>query len=121
MSSGHYTAFARNRLDQKWYLFNDSSCTPIEGDPREHIVTQAAYVLFYERINKDGNTGNGAAASASSSTSTAASAALSMGNGDRVAAQQPTSASVTQEQQQQQPSRTFIRLASGSGESFAMK
>ena len=43
---GHYTAYARSRLDGKWYLFNDSSVTPAKSP-----VTENAYILFY--IRKD--------------------------------------------------------------------
>lgn len=47
LNGGHYTAFARNKLDGKWYLFNDSKCTRVEeGD----VKTNSAYMLFYERI-----------------------------------------------------------------------
>jgi hypothetical protein len=48
LGGGHYTAYAKNYLEQKWYTFNDSSVYPV-GD--ENIVTSSAYVLFYRRRN----------------------------------------------------------------------
>lgn len=56
LGSGHYTAFARNRHDSQWYLFNDSASTQIDQDSLvEHIVTNAAYVLCYERVYDEGS------------------------------------------------------------------
>ncbi|GER26996.1 ubiquitin carboxyl-terminal hydrolase [Striga asiatica] len=46
MGGGHYTAFAKHRLD-RWYEFDDRHVSPITD---EQIKTQAAYVLFYKRI-----------------------------------------------------------------------
>ncbi|CAG9325083.1 unnamed protein product [Blepharisma stoltei] len=43
--SGHYTAYAKNRYNQRWYNFDDSSVS-IVSNP-ESIVTSSAYVLFY--------------------------------------------------------------------------
>lgn len=45
MHFGHYTAFAKN--NGKWYCYDDSTVTKVD-DPRS-VVTQAAYVVFYER------------------------------------------------------------------------
>merc|ERR1712226_521232 len=46
MGGGHYTAYAKNKDDGRWYHFDDSSVTPMgEGT----VVTKAAYVLFYQR------------------------------------------------------------------------
>mgnify|MGYP000125428299 CR=1 FL=1 len=47
MHFGHYTAYAKN--NGKWYCYDDSTVTPI-SDPK-NIVTEAAYVLFYERVD----------------------------------------------------------------------
>lgn len=44
---GHYKAYARNKIDGKWYCFNDNSCAGIEAKKIKDIQ---AYVLFYERI-----------------------------------------------------------------------
>merc|ERR1712211_35158 len=46
MGGGHYTAYAKNKDDGRWYHFDDSSVTPISESA---IVTKAAYVLFYQR------------------------------------------------------------------------
>jgi len=47
MGSGHYTGYAKNPTDQKWYLFDDSVVT---GPVEEKVVkSKSAYVLFYRR------------------------------------------------------------------------
>ncbi|NXE64439.1 UBP4 hydrolase, partial [Calcarius ornatus] len=48
MGVGHYTAYAKNKVNDKWYYFDDSSVSVASED---QIVTKAAYVLFYERRN----------------------------------------------------------------------
>jgi ubiquitin C-terminal hydrolase len=47
MGFGHYTAFAKNPLDNTWYDFDDSHVTEI-SDPNK-VITEAAYNLFYKR------------------------------------------------------------------------
>lgn len=42
--AGHYTAYAKNLIDKKWYNLDDSSVGPVD-----RIQTPAAYVLFYHR------------------------------------------------------------------------
>jgi len=51
LGGGHYTAYAKNPLKNKWYDFNDSSVSL--QDPSE-LVTSAGYLLFYKRreVNK---------------------------------------------------------------------
>ena len=44
---GHYTASCLNR--NKWYTFNDEIVSSLKEDK---IVTDSAYVLFYQRINQ---------------------------------------------------------------------
>jgi ubiquitin carboxyl-terminal hydrolase 4/11/15 len=46
MGGGHYTAYAKNKDDGRWYYFDDSSVTALSEDA---VVTKAAYVLFYQR------------------------------------------------------------------------
>eukprot|EP01103_Thecamoeba_quadrilineata_P015501 TRINITY_DN4926_c0_g1_i1.p1 TRINITY_DN4926_c0_g1~~TRINITY_DN4926_c0_g1_i1.p1 ORF type:complete len:741 (-),score=121.36 TRINITY_DN4926_c0_g1_i1:40-2112(-) len=46
---GHYTCFGRNWENDKWYSFNDTICEEIND--LESLVTSAAYVLFYERVD----------------------------------------------------------------------
>lgn len=47
---GHYTAFALHPKDNSWYCFDDSSVNMVSED---QIVTAAAYILFYERIENE--------------------------------------------------------------------
>jgi len=47
LGGGHYTAYAKNILDNKWYNLDDSSVSPL-GNPNA-VRTPAAYVLFYKR------------------------------------------------------------------------
>ncbi|KAJ8245506.1 hypothetical protein GJAV_G00271450 [Gymnothorax javanicus] len=54
MGGGHYTAFAKNKDDDKWYYFDDSSVSPANED---QIVSKAAYVLFYQRRDTVRGTG----------------------------------------------------------------
>nr|XP_058960785.1 ubiquitin carboxyl-terminal hydrolase 4-like isoform X1 [Pocillopora verrucosa] len=46
MGGGHYTAYAKNCKDSKWYSFDDSSVSPVN---QEQVTSKAAYVLFYQR------------------------------------------------------------------------
>lgn len=50
MNGGHYTAMCKNFNDSKWYEFNDSRVEEIE---EEKLVSEAAYVLFYKRIENN--------------------------------------------------------------------
>uniref|UniRef100_A0A4W5KBA3 Ubiquitin carboxyl-terminal hydrolase n=1 Tax=Hucho hucho TaxID=62062 RepID=A0A4W5KBA3_9TELE len=54
MGGGHYTAYAKNKDDDKWYNFDDSSVSPANKD---QIVSKAAYVLFYQRQDTVNGTG----------------------------------------------------------------
>lgn len=50
LSGGHYIAYAKNRVDNNWYCFNDNQCTKVsESD----IHSDSAYVLFYRRVKRD--------------------------------------------------------------------
>jgi len=42
---GHYTAFAKNPLNNEWYNFDDSRCSQVNS--RSQIVSSSAYSLFY--------------------------------------------------------------------------
>ncbi|KAI1338019.1 hypothetical protein F5Y15DRAFT_407897 [Xylariaceae sp. FL0016] len=46
LGGGHYTAFAKNFVDDQWYSFNDSS---VSKTSPERIVDTSAYLLFYRR------------------------------------------------------------------------
>uniref|UniRef100_A0A8C2KXT7 Ubiquitin carboxyl-terminal hydrolase n=1 Tax=Cyprinus carpio TaxID=7962 RepID=A0A8C2KXT7_CYPCA len=50
MGGGHYTAYGKNKVDGKWYYFDDSS---VSSATEDQIVTKAAYVLFYQRRDAD--------------------------------------------------------------------
>ena len=47
LTYGHYTAFCKNSLNEKWYEYNDSSVCEISDLSR--IVSSNAYVLFYRQ------------------------------------------------------------------------
>jgi ubiquitin carboxyl-terminal hydrolase 4/11/15 len=49
ISIGHYTAYAKNLVDDKWYNLDDSSVSQVQP---ERAITQAAYVLFYRRRSR---------------------------------------------------------------------
>ncbi|KAJ2850492.1 hypothetical protein IWW36_001872 [Coemansia brasiliensis] len=53
MGGGHYTAYARNPEDGKWYNFDDSHVSPV-SDP-ESVKTAAAYMLFYRLRSSTGD------------------------------------------------------------------
>lgn len=46
LGGGHYTAYAKNYKNGKWYKFDDSSVSEVE---ESRVVTSSAYVLFYRR------------------------------------------------------------------------
>ncbi|XP_032361034.1 ubiquitin carboxyl-terminal hydrolase 15 isoform X2 [Etheostoma spectabile] len=54
MGGGHYTAYAKNKDDGKWYNYDDSSVSPANED---QIVSKAGYVLFYQRQDTVKGTG----------------------------------------------------------------
>ncbi|XP_060948337.1 ubiquitin carboxyl-terminal hydrolase 15-like isoform X2 [Limanda limanda] len=54
MGGGHYTAYAKNKDDGKWYNFDDGSASPANDD---QIVSKAGYVLFYQRQDTVKGTG----------------------------------------------------------------
>lgn len=45
MGGGHYTAFAKNPILNRWYEFNDTHVSAVNA---RDVVTEAAYVLFYK-------------------------------------------------------------------------
>ena len=50
MGFGHYTAYSKNPLTDKWYEFDDSRVSQVNpGQLERQIVTNAAYNLFYRR------------------------------------------------------------------------
>ncbi|KAJ3154373.1 ubiquitin carboxyl-terminal hydrolase [Geranomyces variabilis] len=53
LGGGHYTAYAKNCLDDEWYNFDDSHVSKTDEGS---IMTPAAYFLFYRRRSKHSNT-----------------------------------------------------------------
>ncbi len=75
LQGGHYTAFCKNPTDGQWYNFDDVRTRCIT---EQEVVSNDAYILFYQRQPVGGSEGGSAAASAnggssSSSTSSGAS------------------------------------------------
>ncbi len=46
LSGGHYTAYAKNLENDRWYSFDDSHCELV---PEHAVKTSRAYVVFYRR------------------------------------------------------------------------
>ena len=46
---GHYTAFCKNSINNRWYEYNDSCVTEINDESK--IISSNAYVLFYRQKN----------------------------------------------------------------------
>lgn len=47
MESGHYTAFCRNTVHQKWYKFDDHTVTSLDTSD---VCSSAGYILFYSSL-----------------------------------------------------------------------
>ncbi|KAF9583310.1 CSN-associated deubiquitinating enzyme Ubp12 [Lunasporangiospora selenospora] len=47
LGGGHYTAYAKNEKQDRWYCFDDSHVSPVQN--QESIKTSSAYLLFYRR------------------------------------------------------------------------
>ncbi|XP_053690656.1 ubiquitin carboxyl-terminal hydrolase 8 [Sabethes cyaneus] len=47
MESGHYTAFCRNSIHQKWYKFDDHMVSSLDVSD---VCSSAAYILFYSML-----------------------------------------------------------------------
>lgn len=45
LGGGHYTAYAKNFLQNAWYSFDDAMVNPVSSN---NIVNRSAYVLFYQ-------------------------------------------------------------------------
>lgn len=45
LGGGHYTAYAKNFIQNAWYSFDDALVTPTSSS---NVVTRSAYVLFYQ-------------------------------------------------------------------------
>ena len=50
MGFGHYTAYCKNPLDEKWYEFDDSRVSEINpARVKDTVVQNSAYNLFFRR------------------------------------------------------------------------
>ncbi|PNF42973.1 hypothetical protein B7P43_G11111 [Cryptotermes secundus] len=47
MEGGHYTAFCKNELYEKWYEFDDDNVSEISSDD---VSSKSAYILFYTSV-----------------------------------------------------------------------
>lgn len=47
LDGGHYTAFCKNALKQRWYKFDDHEVTEISTPT---VKSSAAYILFYSAL-----------------------------------------------------------------------
>jgi ubiquitin C-terminal hydrolase len=48
MGFGHYTAYSKNPLTNKWYEYDDSRVTEVpQSEVEDKVVTSAAYNLFF--------------------------------------------------------------------------
>ena len=80
LNFGHYTSYVRSEIDDNFYHCDDKF---VEKVPKADVFTAQAYVLFYRKIDKSGestseiafntNPSKSVAASASASTSTSTS------------------------------------------------
>ena len=51
---GHFIAYCRHRIDDKWYLYNDSTVTLCKNQNSDFMVG-TAYILFYESNENKSN------------------------------------------------------------------
>ena len=49
--SGHFVAYCKNRMDNKWYLYNDSFVTLC--DRKDQYTEGMPYILFYKTLTSD--------------------------------------------------------------------
>jgi ubiquitin carboxyl-terminal hydrolase 31 len=66
LQGGHYTATCRNPTDGQWYSFDDIHTSKVEEN---EVVSQDAYILFYQRQSLTSNPSSSSASSSSSSGS----------------------------------------------------
>ncbi|KAK5600552.1 hypothetical protein CRENBAI_014782 [Crenichthys baileyi] len=76
LRDGHYTSYAQNKDNGQWYYFDDSKVTYASED---QIVTNAAYVLFYQRQDRIRKPTLPAPGTSSASTAHSASDVTEMG------------------------------------------
>ena len=52
--SGHFIAYCRHRINNKWYCYNDATVTECQ-DQKNGFMNGTPYILFYETINNQSN------------------------------------------------------------------
>ena len=52
--SGHFIAYCRHRINDKWYCYNDATVTQCQ-DQKNGFMIGTPYILFYETINNQNN------------------------------------------------------------------
>lgn len=50
VGSGHYTAYAQNASNNRWYEFDDQCVTEVS---LESVANCEAYVLFYKKVSPE--------------------------------------------------------------------
>ena len=51
LGAGHYYAYAKHRLNQLWYSFDDDSVAKMKRE--DDVVSAEAYILFYSKMTVD--------------------------------------------------------------------
>ena len=81
LGGGHYTAYAKNAVQNSWYSFDDALVSPTSAN---NVVTRSAYVLFYQLQSSKSEQQSAAAvevgaAAAAAETTTAAATSTTTG------------------------------------------
>ena len=51
-SAGHFTAYCRSPIDNRWYFYNDATVTPVDEREKYRIQEEGlTYMLFYSKMN----------------------------------------------------------------------
>ena len=48
--SGHFIAYCKNPLDERWYQYNDSVINEVNDFKSEVIDYAMPYLLFYQKV-----------------------------------------------------------------------
>ena len=49
-ASGHFVAYCRSPIDDKWYNYNDDLCFPVDDFKKKVIDYAMPYILFYQKM-----------------------------------------------------------------------
>ena len=50
-ASGHFIAYCKSPIDDKWYNYNDELFFPVNDFKKQVIDYGMPYILFYQRID----------------------------------------------------------------------